>query len=61
MTTDRNPAHWMSPVENSINTFVTDSTGRPRDVQMKPFYRTYDERYSIFWDMTSEEAWKDKL
>ena len=50
----------MSPVENSINTFMTDSTGRPRDVQMKPFYRTYDKRYSIFWDMTSEEARKDK-
>jgi len=60
MTTDRDPAHWLKPVENSINTFVTDSTGRPRDVQMKPFYKTYDKRYSIFWDMFSEEAWKDK-
>lgn len=60
MTTDRDPANWMKPVDNSINTFMTDSTGRPRDVQMKPFYVTYDERYSIFWDMTSEEAWKDK-
>jgi len=27
---------------------------------MKPFYKTYDKRYSIFWDMFSEEAWKDK-
>jgi DUF1680 family protein len=60
MTTDREPAHWMHPVENSINTFMTDSTGRPRDVRMKPFYKTYNERYSIFWDMFSEEAWKDK-
>jgi hypothetical protein len=60
MTTDREPAHWMNPVENSINTFKTDSTGRPRDVQLKPFYRTYDVRYSIFWDMLPEEAWKDK-
>ncbi len=60
MTTDREPAHWMNPVENSINTFTTDSTGRPRDVQLKPFYRTYDVRYSIFWDMFPEEAWKDK-
>lgn len=56
MTTDRDPANWMKPVDNSINTFVTDSTGRPRDVQMKPFYRTYNERYSIFWDMISEEV-----
>jgi uncharacterized protein len=60
MTTDREPAHWMHPVENSINTFMTDSTGRPVDVRMKPFYKTYNERYSIFWDMFSEEAWQEK-
>ncbi|HWR74717.1 MAG TPA: beta-L-arabinofuranosidase domain-containing protein [Bacteroidales bacterium] len=58
MTTDRNPADWIKPVENGINTFRTDNTGRPEDVQLKPFYRTYDVRYSIFWDMFSEEAWK---
>ena len=58
MTTDRKPADWIIPVENGINTFMTDSTGRPGDVQLKPFYRTYDVRYSIFWDMFSEEAWK---
>jgi uncharacterized protein len=60
MTTDRKPAHWMKPVENNINTFVTENTGRPRDVEMKPFYKAYDERYSIFWDMFSEEDWKEK-
>jgi DUF1680 family protein len=60
MTTDREPANWMEPVDNFINTFMTDSTGRPGDVQMKPFYKTYNERYSIFWDMLSEEAWKEK-
>ncbi len=59
MTTDRFPADWTEPVENSISTFMTDSTGRPRDVQLKPFYRTYDERYSIYWDMVSGGARKD--
>ncbi len=59
MTTDRNPADWIKPVENGINTFRTDNTGRPRDVQLKPFYRTYDVRYSIFWDMFSGEARKE--
>ncbi|MFZ0472950.1 MAG: glycoside hydrolase family 127 protein, partial [Bacteroidales bacterium] len=45
MTTDRNPEDWTTPVENGINTFITDSTGRPHDVQLKPFYKTYNERY----------------
>lgn len=61
MTTDREPANWMKPVDNSINTFRTDSTGRPRDVQMKPFYKTYNERYSIFWDMVFEGDRKERL
>ncbi|HUW92881.1 MAG TPA: beta-L-arabinofuranosidase domain-containing protein [Bacteroidales bacterium] len=60
MTTDRNPANWMVPVENTTNTFILDSVGRPRDVELKPFYRTYNSRYTIFWDMFSEEAWKEK-
>ncbi len=61
MTTDRNPADWTTPVENGINTFITDSTGRPHDVQLKPFYKTYNERYSIFWDMVFEGDRKERL
>jgi DUF1680 family protein len=61
MTTDRNPEDWTTPVENGINTFITDSTGRPHDVQLKPFYKTYNERYSIFWDMVFEGDRKERL
>lgn len=61
MTTDRNPADWTVAVDKSINTFWTDSIGRPRDVQMKPFYKTYSVRYSIFWDLSSKEARKENL
>jgi hypothetical protein len=39
---------------------MTDSAGHPRDVQMKPFYKMYDVRYSIFWDMFSGQDWKDR-
>ncbi|MCX6328810.1 MAG: glycoside hydrolase family 127 protein [Bacteroidia bacterium] len=57
MTGNRNPAAWMKPVEGKINTFVTANTGRPRDVEMKPFYATYNRRYSIYWDLFNEEGW----
>jgi len=60
MTTERNPVAWTLPVEGKANTFRLDSVGRPRDVQLKPFYATCDARYSIFWDMFSEEAWRER-
>jgi hypothetical protein len=58
MTENRDPSTWMKPVEGKINTFITVNTGRPRDIEMKPFYATYNRRYSIYWDLFNEEGWK---
>jgi hypothetical protein len=58
MTDKRNPGSWMIPVEGKPNTFVTGNTGRPRDVELKPFYKTYDRRYSIYWDLFNEHDWE---
>jgi DUF1680 family protein len=60
MTENRDPSAWMKPVEGKPNTFTTVNTGRPRDVEMKPFYATYNRRYSIYWDLFNEEGWKTK-
>lgn len=60
MTAERDPAKWTEPVPGESNTFMMKNAGRPRDVRLKPFYRTYDMRYSIFWDMFTEEAWKER-
>lgn len=60
MTENRDPSAWMKPVEGKPNTFVTVNTGRPRDVEMKPFYSTYNRRYSIYWDIFNENEWKTK-
>ncbi len=60
ITTRRNPEEWTVPVAGHANTFRFDSTGRPRDVQLRPFYETYDVRYSIFWDLFTEEAWTNR-
>lgn len=50
--------HWMVPVENEINTFRTQKAGRPRDVTFIPFYKTHDIRYSVYWDIFTEEKWE---
>ena len=59
-TGDRNPSDWMKPIEGKPNTFITVNVGKPRDVIMKPFYSTYDRRYSVYWDLFSEAAWNAK-
>lgn len=54
----RNPSEWMEPIEGEPNAFVTKNIGSPRDVELKPFYKTHEHRFSIFWDLFSPEEWK---
>ena len=58
MTVKRDPSTWMKPVKGKPNTFMTINTGRPRDVELKPFYATYSRRYSIYWDLFNEKEWE---
>jgi DUF1680 family protein len=60
MTNKRDPVEWIKPVEGKPNTFITLNTGRPHDVELKPFYSTYDRRYSIYWDLFNEREWEDR-
>ncbi|MGD2091682.1 MAG: glycoside hydrolase family 127 protein [Candidatus Aminicenantes bacterium] len=60
MTTDRNPANWTETVNGQANTFKTTGVGKPRDILLKPFYKTHERRYSIYWDMFTEKTWKEK-
>lgn len=57
MTENRDPSIWMKPVNGMLNTFTTENTGRPRDLEMRPFYKIYNRRYSIYWDIFDEAAW----
>ena len=52
---DRNPASWLRPVEGKPNSFNTVSTGKPRDVILRPFYSIYDRRYTVYWDLKRAE------
>lgn len=55
MTEKRDPSIWMKPVVGKPNSFITVNTGRPRDVEMIPFYTIYKRRYSIYWDLFNEQ------
>lgn len=58
MTQERDPSKWLIPVPKKPNTFKMDNVGRPRDVELKPFYQTHERRYTIYWDMLTEAAWE---
>jgi len=60
MVTTDNPADWVEPVEGKKNEFVTHEIGNPRDVVLKPFYRTHERRYSVYLDLFTEQEWNQK-
>jgi len=59
MTSERDPYAWLKAVENTSNTFKTNNVGQPRDITLKPFFKTHDRRYSVYWDMYTPEEWKN--
>ncbi len=56
----RDPSDWLKPVDGNPNAFVMSGVGRPRDVELKPFYSTHEERYTIYWDLFTEKGWEEK-
>lgn len=60
LTENRDPAQWFVPVEGEPNTFRSENIGKPRDVKIVPFYKIYDRRYTVYWDIFNEESWAKK-
>ncbi len=52
---------WVKPVEGKDLTFKTVNVGRPKDVELIPFYRLHGQRYALYWNLLNEqeyEKWK---
>jgi hypothetical protein len=39
-------------------TFQTERLGHPRDVTLIPFYKASDQRYTVYWRLSSPEEWE---
>jgi DUF1680 family protein len=50
----------VKPVANRALTFATEKVGQPEDVTLKPFYQTYANRYSVYWEVMKEIAWASR-
>jgi len=47
----------VEPVAGKPLTFQTKGIGKPKDITLIPFYRTHYERYSVYWQVFTEEKW----
>jgi hypothetical protein len=58
---DRNDLNsWIRPVEGSSLTFKTDAVGQPGNVEVTliPFYNLHHERYTLYWNVMDDDAYK---
>jgi DUF1680 family protein len=51
---------WINPVEGSPLTFETEAVGQPGNVKVTliPFYNLHHQRYTLYWNLLDEEAYK---
>ncbi|MGF7030802.1 DUF1680 family protein [Paenibacillus mucilaginosus] len=47
----------LRPVEGKPNTFLLQGIAYAGDLELRPFYRMYDRRYTVYWDLFTREAW----
>ncbi len=62
---DRDAAKWFKTVEGNSLRFAPARPGVLRalrdaktDVELAPFYQIWNERYTVYWHLLSESAWK---
>jgi uncharacterized protein len=48
---------WIVPVEGRRIAFRTREAGRPNEVTLSPYYRLFDQRYALYWDIYTEAEW----
>lgn len=57
---DNDVSDWIQPVMDKPNTFKTVGVGHPRDVILYPFYKMHDRMYSVYWDIFTQDEWKER-
>ena len=50
----------LKPVKGEPLTFQTHGLGRPHDVKLVPFYQIHRQRYSVYWNVLTENEWQAK-
>lgn len=58
VTDGRAVTDWVKPLGSKPLSYRTEGVGRPADVELKPFFATFDQRHSIYWEVFTEAGWK---
>jgi uncharacterized protein len=48
----------IKPIDGKKNEFSMFGIGTPRDINLKPFYKVNDRRYSVYWDLFTKRNWE---
>lgn len=59
LTDNKNINDWIKPAAAPL-TFTTKGVGKPMDVQLSPFYSTYKQYYSVYWDYFTPDQWTSR-
>ncbi len=57
VTENRPLGEWLARVDGKPLAFRTIDVGRPRDVDLIPFYRMHHRRYGVYWDFFTTAQW----
>ncbi|MEP7256164.1 MAG: beta-L-arabinofuranosidase domain-containing protein [Ferruginibacter sp.] len=60
LTDNKNANDWVKPVINQPLTFETISVGKSADVKLIPFYKMYNQYYSVYFDYFTNAAFAER-
>jgi hypothetical protein len=60
LTDQRDVNKWLQPVPGKPLHFAMQKVGQPFDVELQPFYDTYNGYYSVYWDFFTPDDWERK-
>jgi DUF1680 family protein len=56
LTDNKNINDWIKPTSQPLQ-FEMNEVGKPFDVKLVPFYKMYDQYYSVYWDYFTNADW----
>lgn len=60
LTADRNPANWIKLTGQRPLEFAIRGIGEPFNPILLPFYKTYKQHYTVYWDYFTRTDWEKK-
>ena len=59
LTDNKNINDWIKPAGQPL-VFDIKGVGKPNDVTLIPFYKTYNQYYSVYWDYFTNADWANR-